>query len=229
MGNQKTFIFLYPQQEIFDHEISTHSFLYKSPKLSEECTNFMHRFEIAKTQQEKEKIRAEWRKLEADSFKPFYSAKLNSCIYHRYRRNGFSIVYALLDDSSVADIIQLHPNDRVIYVGMDSKTHRTKGVDGQYPYPNQDYILDQLLPVKTLRVSGFHMWDCVEKLARRAHEGGIEVLVDEDLTEFFAGRLNDRAFRIKKYPSYNPRKHQKSMLDLFMDARKNKPWLWQEY
>jgi arabinogalactan endo-1,4-beta-galactosidase len=73
------------------------------------------------------------------------------------------------------------------------------------------------------------MWDCVEKLARRAHERGIDVLVDEDLTEFFAGRLKDRDFKVKSYPTYDARKHQRSMFDMFMEARRNKPWLWQEY
>jgi hypothetical protein len=49
------------------------------------------------------------------------------------------------------------------------------------------------------------MWDCVEKLAKTAYEKGIDVLVDEDLTEFFSERLKDPNFKIDKYPTYNPR------------------------
>ncbi len=188
----KKFIFLYPQQEIFEQKINV--------KLSE---------------QEKVKFN--------------YSKKLNSCIHYRYRLNGFSIVYALLDDSSVSDIIQLKPKDKIIYVGMDSKTHRTKKINGKYPYPNQDFILNQILPVDTLVVGGFHMWDCVEKLARRAHKKGINVLVDEDLTDFFAGRIIDKDFRIKKYPTYNPKLEGQLYFESFMQARKNKPWLFQNY
>jgi hypothetical protein len=225
----KTFIFLYPQQEIFDYEIDRGSVFYKDPKSSEFDAHFLPRLELAKTEKEKEQIRVEARRVRADSFKPYYSEKLNSCIHYRYRLNGFSVVYALLDDSQVADVIQVRSTDRVIHVGMDSKTHRTKGSDGQYPYPDQDHIINQLLPVEILRIGGFHAWDCVERLARRAYERGINVLVDEDLTEFFAGRLKDRDFRVKSYPTYDARKHQKSMFDMFMEARKNKPWLWQDY
>ena len=60
---------------------------------------------------------------------------------------------------------------------MDAKTHRTKRADETYPYPDQDYMLDQVLPANHIRVAGFHMWDCVEKFARRAHERGVDVLV----------------------------------------------------
>lgn len=184
----KTFIFLYPQQRIFDHEINR-----------------------------------------GDSFKSCYSKKLNSCIHYRYRKKGFSIVYAIFNDSQVAEIIQLQSRDRIIHVGMDSITYRTKGSNGEYSYSDQDFILNQIVPVEFLRVGGFHMWSCVEKLARRAHARGINVLVDEDLTEFFAGRLNNKDFRIKSYPTYDARKLQKDMFGLFMSARKNKPWLFQNY
>ncbi len=60
-------------------------------------------------------------------------------------------------------------------------------------------------------------------------KGGWDSLVDEDLTEFFTERLRDPDFKIDKYPTYNPRKRQQSMFDMFMEARKGKPWLWQDY
>lgn len=225
----KTFIFLYPQQEIFDYEIYRGSFFYECFNEKELNNQFLPRLEKAKNEEEKEKIRAEARKVIADSFKPYYSKKLNSCIHHRYRLNSYSIVYALLDGSQISDVIKIQSTDRIINVGMDAKTHRTKASNGKYPYPDQDHILDQLIPVDNLRIGGFHMWDCVEKLARIAYERGINVLVDEDLTEFFVSRLKDRDFRIKTYPTYNARKHLGNMLDIFIEARKNKPWLWQEY
>lgn len=73
------------------------------------------------------------------------------------------------------------------------------------------------------------MWDCVEKLAKRAYEKGLDVLVDEDLTEFFSWRLRDPNFRVDKYSTYNPKKDGPVFFKNFMEARKQKPWLWQNY
>jgi len=125
-------------------------------------------------------------------------------------------------------VIELNQEDKIIYVGMDEKTHCTEQQDGTFPYPNQDYILNQFGKVKILRVGGFHMWDCVEKLAKRAYERGIDVLVDEDLTEFFVSRLRDSDFAVDKYPTYNPSKNNGWALESFMKAREGRPWLWQQ-
>lgn len=224
----KTFIFLYPQQEIFDHEIDRGSIHLTEEWEKQRGYLFDEEFKAAKTEEELEELRKLARKDRADFFKPLYASKLNSCINHRYRRNGFQIVYALLDNEPVSDIIMRKPEDRIIYVGMDAKTHRTERADGTHPYPNQDFIIDQLLPLDLLRIGGFHMRDCVEKLAKRAYERRIEVLVDEDLTEFFRGRLFDRDFRVKTYQSYILPVDKLSR-EMFLAARKNKPWLWQKY
>lgn len=219
----KVFLFLYPQEEIFQHEIERVSVFFKDPEEKEKDAYFLPRIKSTKTEQEKKTIRAEARRDRADSFRPVYSAKLNSCINWRYRMNGFSVNYAILDDCEVSEVILLEPGDKIIRVGMDAQTHRTKREDGTYPYPNQDYILNQLNSPERLVVTGFHMWDCVERLAKRAYERGISTLVDEDLTEFFAGRLKDRDFRVKTYPTYDARRHQRSMFDMFIDAREGKP------
>lgn len=162
-------------------------------------------------------------------FRQKYKSVLNRCIDARYRQKGFGINYAVFDESPVSNVIELQQSDRVIEVGLDFKAHSTKQPNGEYPYPDQDYILNQLNGVKVIRLAGFHMWDCVERLAKRAHERGLDTLVDEDLTEFFTGRLKDPDFKIEKYPTYNPRKYGDSMFERFMEARKNKPWLWQDY
>ncbi len=160
----------------------------------------------------------------ADAFKQKYKSLLNRCIDVRYRQKGFDINYVIFDGSSVSDVIELRETDRIIKVGLDFKTHTTKHL-----YPDPDFILDQLGDVKIIRIAGFHLWDCVEKLARRAYERELDTLVDEDLTELFASRIKDPDFRIDKYPTYNPRKYGDSMFEIFMEARRNKPWLWQDY
>lgn len=92
-------------------------------------------------------------------------------------------------------------------------------------------ILNQLNGTSVLRVAGFHLWDCVERLAKRAYEKGIETLVDEDLTELFSFRmLLDDNFDPAKYPTFNPREScDEESFRMFMESRKDKPWLWQDY
>ncbi len=225
----KTFIFLYPQQEIFDFELEFGSGIVDDKWWAARKTYFEPKLAKVKNQQEKQAIQAEARKDRTQFFRPTYKRLLNQCISQRYRKNDFQIVYALLDNEPLADIMVRRPEDKVIFVGMDAKTHRTKRQDGTFPYPDQDYILNQISPTSRLVVGGFHMWDCVEKLAKTAYDKGISVLVDEDLTEFFPTRTTQKGFKTRVYPSYNPRALEGDMFEMFMGARKNKPWLWQKY
>jgi hypothetical protein len=158
----------------------------------------------------------------ADAFRKKYSDVLNKCINKRYRQKGFGINYAIFDDCVVSDVISLRPTDRIIKVGIDFKTHTTEKI-----YPDQEYILSQL-NASVIRIAGFHMWDCVEKLAKCAYEKCLDVLVDEDLTEFFSWRINDKNFKVDKYPTHKPRK-QGNYFRSFMKARKKRLWLWQNY
>jgi len=158
-----------------------------------------------------------------EAFRKKYSNALNKCVDQRYRQKGFKINWAIFDDCFVSDAVSIHATDQIIKVGLDFKIHTAEKA-----YPDQDYILSQLNGAQVVRIVGFHMWDCVEKLARRAHEIGLDVLVDEDLTEFFSWRINDPNFKTGKYPTHNPRK-QGSMFKDFMRAREQRPWLWQNY
>lgn len=161
-------------------------------------------------------------------FRQRYKTALNQCIDLRYRRNGFGINYAVFDGSPVSGIIELRESDKIIQVGMDFKTHTTKQPNGEFPYPDQNHILNQLNGVTKIRIAGFHMWDCVERLAKAAYEIGINTLVDEDLTEFLAFRINEPDFKLDKYPTYDAR-NRNPMFDEFLRARREKPWLWQVY
>jgi len=163
------------------------------------------------------------------SFREHYKKALNSSISLRYRQKGFEIVYANFFSHSISDVVNVLPADRIIDVGIDFATHTTKRSDGTYLYPDENYILDKIGKAKKIIVAGFHMWDCVERLARRAYEKGIETLVDEDLTEFLPSRIQDPFFRLDIYPSFNPKKMCNGFFDEFMSARKERPWLLQKY
>ncbi len=140
----------------------------------------------------------EWSNEEgADAFRKKYGDVLNRCIDKRYRQKNFQINFAVFNDCTVSGVIRLQSSDRIIKVGLDFKTHRAERV-----YPNQEYILSQLEGVKIIRIAGFHRWDCVEKLAKCAHEKGLDVLIDEDLTETLPYRLEDKNFNEDKYPNY---------------------------
>ena len=110
---------------------------------------------------------------------------------------------------------------------------------GKRTYSNPKIILDVCpQPIEMLVIGGFHFWDCVEKVAQYAYEQGINVLVDDDLTEFFFHRARNS----KGVPSLScvPLLKEKSVeknrreiirsagpqhLEVVRRARKEKPWL----
>ncbi len=156
---------------------------------------------------------------------------MNECIDRRYRQKGFKINYAVFDDLKVSEGINVKDSDRIIRVGMTSGEHYT---DKQYPKPNYTFI--ELENPTKLVVAGFHMWDCVERFAKAAYNKGIDTLVDEDLTEFFFSKMErkDQDFlnNLDKYPTYNPYTDpmaSEGHIHDFMEARKDNPWLWQNY
>ncbi len=152
-----------------------------------------------------------------------YKKNLNKCIDLRYRKKDFGINYVVFKNSLVSEIIDLREDDKIISAEIDYKTHK------KWIYPNPDFVIDKLGKPEELIVSGFHMWDCVEKFAKRAFERGIKTLVDEDLTEFFVSRIAREDFKFEEYPNFNPRNKEKFFFESFMEARKGKPWLWHKY
>lgn len=158
------------------------------------------------------------------SFKKLYTKILNTTIDIRYRNEGFSIFYATFNNHPISSIISLKPEDKIISVGLDYKTHVE-----QKKYPDQKYILNNLGNVKTLRVAGFHMWDCVEKLAKTAYEHGLDVLVDEDLTEFFSQLIKKGKFNPERFSNADISTMSPFIFEQFIATRKKRPWLFQAY
>jgi len=195
------FVFMYPIPENFEPELSIGSKLFKSELNIEK------------------------------GFKGIYRTVLNECIDKRYRQNGFQINWAIFNHHDISDMIKRCEKDRILEVGIGFNTPATE-INGKYQYPNEDYILDKLAEsgeINSLRVAGFHAFDCVEKLAKRAYERGINSLVDEDLTEFLTHRMIMPGFKVDKYPTFNPFLLDINVKDRFFNARKKKPWFWQDY
>ncbi len=165
----------------------------------------------------------------SDVFRARYKKMLNACIATRYRQNGFFVKYVMFDNHQISDLIEIQKGDDIIRTELDFKTHTTKRKDGTFPYPDNNLILQRLEPATTLRIGGFHMWDCVDKFAKRAYERGIDTLVDEDLTEFLTYQINNKKFRIDKYPNVDRDKFGGDMWEEFIRVRQSRPWMWQEY
>ncbi len=117
-------------------------------------------------------------------------------------------------------------DDVILKVGISSEVHYQLK-----KYPDALAIINRLKPVNRLVIAGFHRESCVEKVAMQAHKEGLDVLVDEDLTELFPWRiLLYPEFKTGIYPSVNPYKSMPDhMAQKSMEARTGKPWLWQNY
>ena len=226
--NSKAFLFMYPIPEYFDWLIErSRSLLFNSRKERE----YRKRLRNARDLEVKKCIISEARKEADQEAKTKISRYFNACIEARYIRTGFSIYFALFDGHQIWSGIQQQPNDTSLYVGMTFSAFQTKKADGTFLYPSEDYILDQL-PYSTgkvtLRIAGFHASDCVERVARRAYERGLEVLVDEDLTEHLPFCIEKPGFRIDRFPSI-PLIHltapSPNIQAEIIATRKEKPWL----
>ena len=85
MGENKTFIFLYPQPEVF-HEELFRGALFNRVSISGNRQRFYDiKHKSAKTKKEKEKITGEIEEEFRSQFRPRYSEKLNECLDKRYR------------------------------------------------------------------------------------------------------------------------------------------------
>jgi len=130
--------------------------------------------------------------------------------------------------------ISIGKNDVIGSCGVSFEEHCE-----QKRYPDPKTVIEACpKPIEKLIIGGFHFWDCVEKAAQYAHSQGIDVLVDDDLTEFFFYKIRDR--KGMPSPSCIPVLREKSIakdrrtflrsggrdqLTRVREARKGKPWL----
>ncbi len=190
--SEKVFLFLYPIEEYLDFSLRNASpLLFDRLVPAEDYAAMLAEIEAAGSDRGcVEALQARNRERGHTLARPFYFDALDRAIDLRYRKKGFSVAYAVFDDRNIpSDFIAYRTGDSVFTVGLDFAVHVTERADGTYPYADVEHILDQVRGVSTLRLAGFHLSDCVDKVAAAAHRRGLDVLVDEDLTELFFRRL----------------------------------------
>lgn len=128
------------------------------------------------------------------------------------------------DLSSLSEHIHIDRNDGILTTGISFKKHVDKKI-----YPSLPSILSQLPePIEKLTLGGFHINDCVDKLAGYAYSIGIDTIVDEDTTNFFFDRTSicGEIPLIRRDFTPEGLGIDREMIDLVIEARKNKPWRW---
>jgi hypothetical protein len=113
-------------------------------------------------------------------------------IDHRYRKKGYGINWLMFDSrpnsskpnlNALTPYVGARPEDHYLCAGVTWDLYASYKV-----YADSDFVLAQLPEIEELVIGGFHLQDCVEGLARYAHNKGIEVRVDEDTTNGFFSR-----------------------------------------
>lgn len=161
----------------------------------------------------------------------------------RYRRKGYRIAWLLFgrqDNPARPDLKPIDArlgvdvrNDLVLSAGITRKRH------AKFIYPCPIPVLRALDPVRELVLGGFHLTDCVDRVARAAHARGTPTIVDEDLTDWFFlwARLwglppilrtpqeFGRDFRLKLIASALSENMVKTALRAHRQERSSKPWL----
>jgi len=161
-----------------------------------------------------------------------YCDVLNQCIDLRYRKNNFAITYVLLKDESLSKILRVYSSDNLIQLNASMKDMQAKVSENNSDYyVDSNTILSKLTskPIDKLVVGGFIVTDCVDKFAQDAYNLGLDILVDEDITDMLSSAMNLPNFKAGDFPNYNPMRLGPEVCELFLQERKNKPWLWQFY
>ncbi len=149
--------------------------------------------------------------------KLFIESSLESCAFERkghnpcelfelidarYRKASYAINWLLFskddnlsepDLSKVPDYVKFHKKDNILNAGISFESHISKKI-----YADPEYVLNQLPEHQKLILGGFHQWDCVESIAERSYERGIETFVDEDTTELFFSKKAHHDIPIKR-------------------------------
>jgi hypothetical protein len=165
-----------------------------------------------------------------------FSQQINTIITERYRKEGFRICWLFFNDSQNPEKPALAEADPIFELASEdlllaSGVIYTELLRQRYPDP--DFILKHFPASCKLVLGGFHLCDCVDRIAERAHQKGLEVFVDEDATDGFFSRMKQFGSipvqrNIRVYPetiSELQKRLSPEKLANFLEASRQKPWL----
>ena len=147
---------------------------------------------------------------------------LNNTINKRYREKGYQVVYALYPDKELYGL-KKKDEDMIIHTDIlfseasaydENGNEKTNFVP---KYPNEKLLLQQLGSIDELVVGGYHVMDCVKRVAEVALDFGIDTLVDLDMTDLFFN-----VYKQKDYfniDNYSPARFKTNMINRFGDSR----------
>lgn len=162
-----------------------------------------------------------------------FQGVFNRAIEERYRNQDYRVYWVMFDQHQYSPLITIQPDDVRINAAMSFKEHTHRRPDGTYPYPDFNKIPNHIADAKKVVVAGYHIKDCVDKIAAACYRSGHETLVDEELTEYFWRDYFRGGLRVHKYPSVvPPYMRSKTTIDKVTRARRkqeqsDKPWLYQ--
>jgi hypothetical protein len=159
------------------------------------------------------------------------SKLFNACIDKRYRKNGYKINFVLFKHSHLSNFFHYEKSDAIIKANISARRMVGLYENGEDYHIEADKIISQLKPspINRLVVGGYTLTDCVDRFAEDTYNLGLDVLVDEDLTDVFLRMKHSGNFKVDNYPSYNPMSLGSHLCMRYLENRKDKPWLWQFY
>ena len=141
---------------------------------------------------------------------------LNECIKKRYIDNGYEVIIANYPDKEVFSI-NLENINRIINTDVTFKEASGYREDGsekpieEVKYPSEEFLLEQVGNVDEIVVGGFHVYDCVKRVAEHFYEKGIDTMVDLELTDLLYTVYRQSYFNKE---IYNPANYKQYMIAL---------------
>lgn len=243
--NMKALIFAYPISEYIDFSIERAEFLVIE-RISEYLMERDHMSEddldtLAESNPQLRKaLQREHRVRTRSILRQLFSSRINRAVQERYRDRGYDVHWVLFAEHQPSPLIEILPQDNIISADISFKTHTTKRPDGTYQYADTQQIIRHVRPYQDVVVTGYHVSDCVDRIAAATHAAGHQTLVDEDLTENFLYLSSKPGFRVHYFPSMKPEyldnedentSEPFSMRELSKKLRaeeqKKRPWLYQ--